>query len=433
MRASVFNVGSVSGAASLAQGDVDIAAAGAQGNAANVGVVLSAAGAATATGSMTVSGALPLAGGLLQAGQIFPSGRGSFANGEVSIGGDAGTVGGFLIVGNVTSTSDAQVGSQSSGRLEVLNGGGLTLNGGTSAYIGTVLGSGSVIDGGNTFTDSAQGRVTIDGALRVAGGDTGFVGVGFTGGGIADGGLQVGSLDMGANRIGNLQVGVSTTGQAIGSLVASGGSLNVDTLSVGNTAGGVADGHLALTGMAMNAGNVLAGNSSGGGSATARIAMNGTAATVQDSFSLFNGELALDRSLLSVGDSFRLGGGASLLLALDGLNRGSEYGAIDTLLAYLDGQLAIDFSELAFGGGSMVFDLIRADDSIIGDFASLAFIGLDSQYQALTGIVNVGDDQVYRLTLAQLGVPEPASTALLLLAVTILAAFRRPALRVRRR
>jgi hypothetical protein len=181
---------------------------------------------------------------------------------------------------------------------------------------------------------------------------------------------------------------------------------------------------LQLNNAALQADTVLAGTETG----RAEIALTDSQGTVSGDFTLELGLLTLDRSLLAVGDEFRLGAGSTLQLGLDGLARGTEYGAIDALLAYLDGQLVVDFSDLDFGTSSMVFDLIVADFGFTGDFAGTAFLGLNSGYQALTGIFNIGNigdpTQVYRLTLARLDVPEPASLALVVLALFALATSR---------
>src|SRR5690606_14300874 len=93
-------------------------------------------------------------------------------------------------------------------------------------------------------------------------------------------------------------------------------------------------------------------------------------ASIANDFTLTNGELALENSLLSVGNVFTLGAGSTLRLDINGLLRGSQYGAIDTGLALLDGVLAIDLSDLDFAGDLLVFDLLRSSDvdGIQGDF-----------------------------------------------------------------
>ena len=67
-------------------------------------------------------------------------------------------------------------------------------------------------------------------------------------------------------------------------------------------------------------------------------------------------------------------------------------------------------------------------DGIAGDFSSVSILGLDPAYAATAGIVvdTVGgtDVEIYRLRIARAGVPEPATFALLLLALTSLVALR---------
>jgi hypothetical protein len=118
---------------------------------------------------------------------------------------------------------------------------------------------------------------------------------------------------------------------------------------------------------------------------------------------------------MTVANGFTLGTGATLNIDIDGLLRGSEYGAIDAGLASLSGVLAIDFSDLVPLAGTMVFDLLRsgAIDGILGDFASVTFTGLQSGYSVLAGI-ELDGVEVYRVRVVSQSVPEPGTLALLL-------------------
>jgi hypothetical protein len=423
IRAGTFNVGTVFAGGSFADGVLTITGAGAQGSSANVGLILSPGGTATATGRMSVDGALPLTGGLLQVGQIFNAGRGSLAQGQLSIGGDAGTAGGFFIVGNVAPTSDAQVGSRAVGVLTV--GGDLTLAAGTLVYVGTTPGAGSVVDGGNTFVDRAVGTVDVGGTLSFAG-NPGFFRVGYTAGGDAQGSMTAGAVNSGGNQIGTMYVGASTTGQATGNFAAAGGDLRVGNLYLGFTNGGTAEGRMALSGMTLAADNVLAGSGAG---ATAHLSLFDSTATVFDQFRLLAGELSLDNSLMSVGNVFTLGDAATLRIDIDGLLRGDEYGAIDAGLANLAGALAVDFTDFLPVGDTMVFDLLRSGgaDGILGDFGAFFFTGLQAGYSVFAG-VELDGVEVYRLRVTRQSVPEPATWALVmacLLSVSLVRAAQR--------
>ena len=387
-----------------------------------VGRALNAATPVAATGQVLVDGALQLtAPAAIEVGQMFGVGAGSAVNGRLVARDLSGTVGfGFLIVGNVTTNDPAQVGSRSSGEVVASQGGLLTLSGGVNTVVGTTFGTDRVSDGAGTRINEATGVMRIGGTLTTAG-DQGSLLVGRAFGGKVDGRLEVGTLAMGADRFGSVSIGTATTGEAAGRVEIGGGTLRTGTLFIGNASGGSANGYLALRGADLDADLVLAGQDTG----TANLVLDASRATVATDFDLQNGLLSLDNSLLSVGDELRLGAGATLRLGIDALTRGTGYGAIDTVFAFLGGALALDFSELAFGAGSMVFDLIVASGDIVGDFASLAFVGLDSRYLASTGILAAGGDEIYRLTLTRADVPEPGGLMLALLALALLARAHR--------
>ena len=87
----------------------------------------------------------------------------------------------------------------------------------------------------------------------------------------------------------------------------------------------------------------------GSGSGRAEIELADSQALVADDFTLHTGLLSIERSLLTVGDEFSLGAGSTLRLGIGGLARGTEFGAIDALLAFLDGTLELELGDLAFG------------------------------------------------------------------------------------
>lgn len=244
--------------------------------------------------------------------------------------------------------------------------------------------------------------------------------------------MSAGAVNSGGNQIGTMYVGVSTTGQATGQVAAGGGDLRVGNLYLGFTNGGTAEGRMALSGMTLAADNVLAGSGAG---ATGYLRLVDSTATVFDQFRLLAGELSLDDSLMTVGNEFTLGADATLRIDIDGLLRGDEYGAIDAALANLDGLLALDFTDLLPGAGTMVFDLVRsgAVDGIVGDFSSLLFTGLQSGYSVLAG-VELDGVEVYRVRVTRHAVPEPATWALViasLLSVSLMRAAHRTRCRSR--
>jgi len=136
--------------------------------------------------------------------------------------------------------------------------------------------------------------------------------------------------------------------------------------------------------------------------------------------------LALDRSHLGIGDTFTFGDAALMHLAIDGLGRGTEYGAIDAAQVLLDGALELDFSELLFGGNSAVFDLIRSGsaDGIAGDFDAFSFLNLPTGFSATAGL-EVDGVEVYRVRLQRNEVPEPASWLLAVIGLGLAAGVRR--------
>jgi hypothetical protein len=332
-------------------------------------------------------------------------------------------LGGGVYVGTVFSP-----GAMANGTLNITgagallgNGGGLTLAGGTSTFIGTTV-VGPDRNGGAFNT--AHGTVTIDGTLTIAGPQN-FFGIGQTNGGLVSGALSVGTLDMGANLIPSLGIGTSgANGQASGSLTAGGGDLRVGSLSVGTTNSGIADGYLQLSGADLSADNVSAGVGTGG---TANIRLTNSDADVAGSFTLLGGQLVLERSLLSVGGLFTLGDGATLQIDVEGMLRGVQYGAIDANQAALNDILSVDFTNFEPFGNTMVFDLLRSGsaDGIFDDFNSFMFTGLQSGYSVFAGI-ELDGVEVYRLRVTQQEpIPEPSMVVLLVSGMGAMVSLRR--------
>lgn len=417
-----YQVGQLSGpvaAGSFAQGSLVGGDAGPSSTGfINVGVLFGTnSGAAKASGTLSVDSSLSLNNGTVLVGHSFDASRGSSADGHLRIGGDAGTVAGFLFVGNVSTVDPAQVGSQSSG---VVNVGKLTLAGGTATAIGTTFGSDRVADGSGVRINQATGALNVAGTLTIAG-TQGFLGIGQTQGGKVSGEVTVGAWAMdSASTLGVVGIGAATGagGEAVGSLRVGGGVLRADNLFVGFSAGGTAFGRLDLRNTALIANSLFAGTGIGG---SAEVLLDNSSAALTSDFSLGNGLLSLDRSLVDVGLGFSLGDAATVHIDIDGLQRGSEYGALDATLAMLDGALRIDLSELLFGGSSAVFDLLRAGpgNGIQGDFDAVSIVGLLAGYSASTGIeIGLDGNEVYRLRLTRIdnAVPEPGSLALVLLA-----------------
>ncbi len=235
------------GTASFVEGVLGIAGAGASVGALDIGTVVNQGAATQAHGEVDVGGSLGV-NGFVQVGQVFGAARGSQVYGAVRAGDLQGQVqGGFWIVGNVTGTDVAQVGSRSFA--EVVAGGSstLTLAGGVSTIVGTTFGPDRVVEAGGTFINQATGRVQLSGTLATAG-DQGSLLVGRAFGGAVDGLLQVGTLAMGNDRFNGISVGTSTAdGVARGRVSAGIGDLrHSGSLLVGQTTGGNADGGIDL-------------------------------------------------------------------------------------------------------------------------------------------------------------------------------------------
>ena len=427
-----YNVGMLTGSAAagsfadgtlIANGSI-VPGAVPPASAVNVGLLLGASdllqGAARATGTMRVGGPLAV-DGFIQVGQMFGAAAGSLADGRLHVAGNAGTVRDFWIVGNVNGTALAQVGSESRGEMQLTGGGSLTST--AETYIGTTVGNSRVTDAAGTRINQATGTVLIDGTLHMPA-DISFFLVGITQGGMADGRFTAGALDMPGSRA-HHQSPDRYRDRRTGD-----GALRGRRRHAACRHGADrqcrrrrqrrrhAEARRYVDGGRQRRGRRLA-------AARPVLELIDTLASVDEDFTLTTGTLALQRSLLAVGDAFSLGAGSTLRLGIGGLARGIEFGAVDALWAFLDGALELDFSDLAFGASSMVFDLVHGIDGLEGDFTSLSFLGLDAGYGASTGIFDVGDGGIYRLTLTRLDVPEPASPVLVLLALAVLGVARR--------
>jgi hypothetical protein len=275
------------------------------------------------------------------------------------------------------------------------------------------------------------GAVTLDGVASMGVGGTPTAG-GITSGtlGVTDGSLTARYLSVGPN----FGPSGSATGTAsflrstallddgapgVGSVVTVGGRFGGGT--------GTGTGFLSLTDSTMTVGDVMSVGSAGSSTAS-------------------NGTLSLVRSLLDVGGSLWLSDGSLLRIALDGLLRGTQYGALDVGNAYLAGDLEIlvNFSP---GPGVSEFDLIVAgpfDGDGSGSpgiypvgsgcglgaescFDAVSVIGLPSGFGWDLTLVPFGSDpevaQILRLTIAE--VPAPSGLLLLALGAGAVALRRR--------
>ncbi|MBX9632865.1 MAG: hypothetical protein K2X67_20240, partial [Burkholderiales bacterium] len=359
-----INVGAVFSTGPLANGLVTIAGAGGQAGSAIVGYVGSAASAASAFGFLMTENALTINSGSIWAGQMFGSARGSVAQGTMILGGDAGTASGFFIAGNVTAFDSTQVGSRSTGSVSVLNGGGLTLLGGSEVLVGTTIGTDRTVDGVTTHVNRATGTATIDGTLRMTGA-IGGMRIGTTDGGVVSGTMSAGALDMGANRIGVLNVGTTgTNGQAVGSLTSGSGNLNTNfNTSVGTTTGGDAQGSVNLgTGelRGNNGGTLYAGVGYGAGAGTvvkARGEVNAAGVSGYSGYEvgLLSGAMGADSFAHGVVNG--VGAGASSG-ATNYLTIGSAFSTVNAVSA--NGSLTVDGSLLVNGGQIQVAQMFEA-------------------------------------------------------------------------
>ena len=257
-----YNVGTVNGAqaaGSFAQGSVIGGAAAPASIAAQVFVGFNFAGvgggATMANGILTLGNTLNINNGPLTVGQNFGAARGSVANGQVNIAGNAGTAN-FFIVGDTFSFDNDQVGSRATGVVNI--GGNLTVTG--FATVGTTPAPDRVADGaapGGFRFNQSSGAVVVGGTLSFANSATSLL-IGTTGGGVVEGTLSAGVLNQSAGNFLSVAVGNSSArGQASGSFSAGSGDLRAGgDVNVGTTSAGTAQGSLTLVG-------ALLGNDSG--------------------------------------------------------------------------------------------------------------------------------------------------------------------------
>jgi hypothetical protein len=333
-------------------------------------------GGGTPTAFLTVGGAFGSGG---------TSGQGSSATGALAVTG--GNIGAFQGVAVGQSFGSA---AHSTGVLELTNG---TLSSPTFltvGYAGNFGGAPSSADGTLRVTNGAVQTTSTPSS-------PGFVGIGVA----FDGGTAVGRVI------------------ATDSLVA----LSSVTLGSNFAGAGSAEGRIDLLRSSLTATEVFAGFGPG---ASATLALVDSSMAVEHGFTLTNGVLSLERSLLGVGDTFTLGDGAAVHIDIDGLLRGLEYGAIDAAAA-LDGLLQIDLAGLVPFGDVMIFDLIRSGSAtgIDGDFDALSFLGVPLGYSPVAGI-ELDGVEIYRLRLTR-DVPEPGTGLLVLVAAGVLFALRRRA------
>jgi hypothetical protein len=332
----------------------------------------------SATGTAIVGGTLQVGNvgvgnGLLQAGAISTHrlGVGGRLGGSVLVGGDVTLPARFSTPGVVSVGNGAgQTGALHAGGWLRMENPGNTVVG--SDANGTLEAEGMsgvqrLIVASSYFDDATGSVVVRSGGIQGPGGtgDTALWSVGTTSG------------DFGATGVADLTGDVD----------------RFSALHVGRLDGGAgsADGTLILR----------QGTALGGAMEVGVSLGTGTAA----------GRLHLDGSLLALDDSILLGQGSRLEIDVQGLARGTLYGAIDATLATLDGVL-----ELAFAGTPQVgvYDLVVSGsaDGISGDFDSVVVTGVDPS------LVSFGVElapiegqtvEVYRLHL----IPEPGTGLLL--------------------
>jgi hypothetical protein len=308
----------------------------------------------------------------------------------------------FIAVGSGSTQGIA--GASGDGRLFVRSG-GIHTTGGFEFAVGGTNGPGNV-----------------DGIVTVAGGVSGYslVDIGYSRQnnttGEADGRLEITSGGLSGNGTNNLIIGrAAGSGFAFGAVSVTGNVNGFLDIEVG----------FAEAGSTVNAGGLLELFDSVTTADNMRVATDEGAGAAL-------GLVVLERSLIDLAGDLTLGPASGLIFRLDGLQRGTQYGAIDAENAALDGLANIRF-EFTPSFGTHEFDLIVSGTSngILGDFdaGGVSITDLPAAFTATTGIVldQVGGQtvEIYRLTIS--AVPEP-TTALLacLAALAILARRRKP-------
>ena len=138
------------------------------------------------------------------------------------------------------------------------------------------------------------------------------------------------------------------------------------------------------------------------------------------------GTLVLNQSFVETGADLTVGENSTVIFHIDGLARGSEYGAIDVgQTAFLGGTALIDFSDgFDFSGAlGSVFDLIVAGSfsyidffgaTVTTAFDTILFDGLIDGVVATASYLNENDQDIFRVTLNPEVVPLPSGIWLLL-------------------
>jgi hypothetical protein len=404
--------------------------------------------AGTALGSLVTSGQVIGAGattlvvgggsdgasrGVQAQGSLQAAGVSGFANYQVgtlaSLFGTTSTANGVLTLGSgglsgAGSSSSLFVGAASgvSGAPQsgALASGSLHVTGGNISDVGFVA-----IGQAFTTTAAARGTVELDGGRLST---PHFLLIGRAVEGTAEGTLRVtnGEVVMAPTTpFGDpsvVHVGTAFQGgHGLGHLLAEQSSLSLGRMFVGANGGfpGSAEGHVDLVGSVLTATSLTGGT---GFSARADITLVDSVMSITNEFLLAFGTLSLEDSLLGA-DFFELRDDTTTTIDINGLARGTQYGAIDARLAMLAGVLRITLVDLLASGPLLVFDLIRSASAggISGDFSSVLFFDVPVGYTAWAGLELDGVD-VYRLRLT--AVPEP-HVVLLLFGGVACAAIRR--------
>lgn len=284
----------------------------------------------------------------------------------------------------------------------VIKGGSLRLSRGFSDTVGSLSGGGGnvyVEDGAELSVGANNTSTTYGGSVR---GDGALVKTG-SGTMTLDGG---GTLSVDELAVAGGQVRLNGTGalEMSSIKVNSGTSLNllgrtrVDRVS----AALVNDGFV----FARLSGTIFDGDVSGSGDFGGRTIFNG-------SYGPGNSPALVQHQTTQFTSNH------TLYMELGGLNRGSEYDAIDAFSVTLSGLLDVSLIDLNNGFSPMAgdtFDLIIANQ-IIGNFSSFSFAALADGLFWTTQLISSGSQMIYQLVVdGQLntGVPGPGTIFILL-------------------